>query len=146
MAQGADQRCHGFQVTRLGRPGKMRYRWPPTATLPPPGRAIRTVVDNGRLVLASLRALVGAQAPILVATVDDPSDSSGDAGRLGLPPWPAALELLVELNRALRTLGEDYRALVADVHARFLGHGLATGNPGQAAARPGPVVLPADRA
>jgi hypothetical protein len=54
--------------------------------------------------------------------------------------------LLVELNRALRTLGEDYRALVADVHARFLGHGLATGNPGQAAARPGPVVLPADRA
>jgi hypothetical protein len=79
---------------------------------------------------------MGAQAPILVATVDDPSDSSGDAGRLGGPPWPAALELLVELNRAL----------VADVHARFLGHGLATGNPGQAAARPGPVVLPADRA
>jgi hypothetical protein len=79
---------------------------------------------------------MGAQAPILVATVDDSSDSSGDAGRLGLPPWPAALELLVELNRAL----------VADVHARFLGHGLATGNPGQAAARPGPVVLPVDRA
>ena len=62
-------------------------------------RAIAAVVDNGRLVLASLRTLMGAQAPIVVATVYDPSDGSGDAGRLGLPPWPAALELLTELNR-----------------------------------------------
>jgi hypothetical protein len=79
-------------------------------------RAIRTVVDNGRLVLAGLRALMGSQAPIVVATVYDPSDGSGDAGRLGLPPWPAAVELLAELNRALRRLAEDYQALVADVH------------------------------
>jgi lysophospholipase L1-like esterase len=99
-------------------------------------RAIRTVVDNGRLVLASLRSLMGAQAPIVVATVYDPSDGSGDAGRLGLPPWPEALELLAALNRALRALAEDHRALVADVHARFLGHGLAAGNPAQPAAHP----------
>src|SRR5512132_3564845 len=57
-------------------------------------RAIRTVVDNGRLVLASLRTLMGSEAPIVVATVYDPSDGSGDAGRLGLPPWPEALEFL----------------------------------------------------
>ena len=99
-------------------------------------RAIRTVVDNGRMVLASLRTLMGAQAPIVVATVYDPSDGSGDAGRLGLPPWPEALELLTELNRALRTLAEDHQALVADVHARFLGHGLAAGDPSQPAAHP----------
>jgi lysophospholipase L1-like esterase len=99
-------------------------------------RAIRTVVDNGRLVLASLRALMGAQAPIVVATVYDPSDGSGDAGRLGLPPWPEALELLTELNRALRALAEHHQALVAEVHARFLGHGLAAGDPTQPAARP----------
>jgi len=49
-------------------------------------RAIRTVVDNGRLVLASLRTLMGSEAPIVVATVYDPSDGCGDAGRLGLPP------------------------------------------------------------
>jgi GDSL-like Lipase/Acylhydrolase family len=49
-------------------------------------RAIRTVLDNGRLVLAGLRALMGPEAPIVVATVYDPSDGSGDAGRLGLPP------------------------------------------------------------
>jgi|Tabmets5t2r1_1033131.scaffolds.fasta_scaffold04091_1 lysophospholipase L1-like esterase len=99
-------------------------------------RAIRTVVDNGRLVLGSLRSLMGSQAPIVVATVYDPSDGSGDAGRLGLPPWPEALELLAELNRALRMLAEHHQALVADVHARFLGHGLAAGDPTQSAARP----------
>ena len=99
-------------------------------------RVIRTVVDNGRLVLASLRTLMGPEAPILVATVYDPSDGSGDAARLGLPPWPEALELLAALNRALRALAEDHHALVADVHARFLGHGLAAGDPDQPAARP----------
>jgi len=83
-------------------------------------RAIRTVVENGRLVLASLRNLMGPEAPIVVATVYDPSDGSGDAGRLGLPPWPQALELLAELNRALGMLAEDHQALVAEVHARFL--------------------------
>jgi lysophospholipase L1-like esterase len=99
-------------------------------------QAIGTVVDNGRLVLAGLRALMGPQAPIVVATVYDPSDGSGDADRLGLPAWPRALELLAELNRSLGALAAEHGALVADVHARFLGHGLAAGDPAQPAARP----------
>jgi lysophospholipase L1-like esterase len=99
-------------------------------------RVIRTVVDNGRRVLAGLRELMGPDAPIVVATVYDPSDGSGDAGRLGLPPWPDALDRLAELNQALRALAAAHGALVADVHARFLGHGLATGDPTQPAARP----------
>ena len=99
-------------------------------------QAIGTVVDNGRLVLAGLRALMGPQAPIVVATVYDPSDGSGDADRLGLPAWPQALELLAELNRSLGALAAEHGALVADVHARFLGHGLAAGDPAQPAARP----------
>ena len=49
------------------------------------------------------------------------------------PPWPAALaggaEVLAELNRVLWVLAEDHRALVADVRARFLGHGLPAGDP-----------------
>ena len=99
-------------------------------------QAIRTVVANGRLVLAGLRDLMGPQAPIVIATVYDPSDGSGDAGRLGLPPWPEALELLAELNRALGALAQEHWTLVADVHGRFLGHGLAAGDPTQPAARP----------
>jgi hypothetical protein len=97
------------------------------------GRAIR--VDNGRLILSTLRSLMGSEAPIVVATVYDPSDGSADARRLGLPPWPEALELLAELNRALRTLADEHLVLVADVHGRFLRHGLATGDPAQPAVR-----------
>jgi lysophospholipase L1-like esterase len=99
-------------------------------------RVIRMVVDNGRRVLAGLRELMGPDAPIVVATVYDPSDGSGDAGRLGLPPWPDALDRLAELNQALRALAAAHGALVADVHARFVGHGLAAGDPTQPAARP----------
>jgi lysophospholipase L1-like esterase len=99
-------------------------------------RAIRTVVDNGRLVLGGLRELMGPQAPIVVATVYDPSDGRGDAGRLGLPSWPEALARLAELNQTLRVLAEAHQALIADVHARFLGHGSAAGDPTQLAARP----------
>jgi lysophospholipase L1-like esterase len=99
-------------------------------------QAIETVVSNGWVLLAGLRALMGPEAPIVVATVYDPSDGSEDAGRLGLPPWPQALILLAELNQALRALATEHRALVADVHARFLGHGLAAGDPAQPAARP----------
>jgi hypothetical protein len=43
---------------------------------------------------------------------------------------------VAELNRALRVLAADHGALVANVHTRFLGHGLAAGDPTQPAARP----------
>ena len=99
-------------------------------------QAIEQVTDNGQRLLASLRVLMGPMAPIVVATVYDPSDGTGDAVRLGLPVWPEALDLLAELNQALRTLAQEHRALVADVHGRFLGHGLAIGDPAQSDPRP----------
>jgi hypothetical protein len=56
------------------------------------------------------------------------------------PPWPAALAGGAggagRAQSVLRVLAEDHRALVADVHARFLSHGLAAGDPPQPAARP----------
>jgi hypothetical protein len=39
--------------------------------------------------------------PIIVGTVYDPSDGTGDAARVGLPPWPAVVELLAGLNTEL---------------------------------------------
>ena len=99
-------------------------------------QAIEQVTDNGQRLLASLRVLMGPMAPIVVATVYDPSDGTGDPVRLGLPVWPEALDLLAELNQALRTLAQEHRALVADVHGRFLGHGLAIGDPAQSDPRP----------
>ena len=83
-------------------------------------QAIQRVTDNGQRLLASLRALMGPMAPIVIATVYDPSDGTGDAVRLGLPVWPAILDLLAELNQALRMLAREHGALVADVHGCFL--------------------------
>jgi hypothetical protein len=99
-------------------------------------QALEQVTDNGHRLLASLRALMGPMAPIVVATVYDPSDGTGHAVRLGLPVWPEALDLLAELNQVLWAVAEEHRALVADVHGRFLGHGLAIGDPAQLDPRP----------
>ena len=96
----------------------------------------RRLAAAGRRILSSLRELMGRSAPIVVATVYDPSDGTGRAEQLGLPPWPDALELLAEVNQLLRALADDHGALVADVHRRFLGHGLLAGDPARPDARP----------
>ena len=75
-------------------------------------------------------------ARVVVGTVYDPSDGTGDAARVGLPPWPEVVDVLGHLNAALRQLAEQHGANVAEIHERFLGHGLAVGDPGQTEARP----------
>jgi len=35
---------------------------------------------------------------IIMGTVYDPGDGTGDAARVGLPPWPDVVDLLAELN------------------------------------------------
>jgi hypothetical protein len=74
--------------------------------------------------------------PIIVGTVYDPSDGTGDAARLGLPPWPEAVDLLERLNAALRSVAAEHGAHVADIHRCFLGHGVLRGDPGQPDPRP----------
>jgi lysophospholipase L1-like esterase len=99
-------------------------------------QAIRTAVAAGRTVLSDLRKLMGPGAPIVIGTVYDPTDGSGDAEQVGLPHWPEVTEMLAELNAALGDLASGYDAVLADVHHRFLGHGLVVGDPAQPAARP----------
>jgi hypothetical protein len=72
-----------------------------------------------------------ADDPIILGTVYDPSDGSGDALRFGLPPWPEVLDVLAELNDGLRRVAAEHRARVAEIHRRFLGHGVRRGNPAQ---------------
>ena len=86
--------------------------------------------------LERLHALVPAGDPIVVGTVYDPSDGTAEAWRVGLPPWPDVVDVLAELNAALRAVAGGHGAIVADIHGRFLGHGLQAGNPGQPRARP----------
>ncbi|MEA2193365.1 MAG: hypothetical protein QOI73_3486 [Solirubrobacteraceae bacterium] len=100
--------------------------------------AVRASVGRA---LDGLHALVAPGDPIVVGTVYDPSDGSGEAWRVGLPPWPDVVGVLAELNAALRAVAAEHGAAVADIHGRFLGHGLQAGNPAQGDARPGDRAL-----
>lgn len=86
--------------------------------------------------LDRLNALVRPRDPVILGTVYDPSDGTGEAWRVGLPPWPDVVDVLGALNTTLRAVARGHGAVVADIHARFLGHGLRVGNPGQGDARP----------
>jgi nucleotide-binding universal stress UspA family protein len=91
-------------------------------------RARRTIEVVRRRVdeaLRRLRRLLTVPSdPIIVGTVYDPSDGTGAAARVGLPPWSDVVDLLAELHAALRSVAADHGARVAEIHQRFLGHGL----------------------
>ena len=103
-------------------------------------RAARAVIGSvGSAVDAALGEIAGLLAPggrIAVGTVYDPSDGTGDAGRLGLPPWPDAVEVIAELNETLRRAAARSGAVVAEIAGAFLGHGLRAGDPTQRDPRP----------
>lgn len=99
-------------------------------------RMVATVRSRVQETLDIVRSLARPDAHILVGTVYDPSDGTGDASRVGRPPWPDVVSVLAELNAGLRAAAGAYDAAVADIHGRFLGHGLAAGNPGQSDPRP----------
>ena len=97
-------------------------------------RSVRARVEEA---LGRLRQLMRAPAdPVIVGTVYDPSDGSGDASSVGLPAWPHVVEVLADLNAGLRAGAEKSGARIAEIHDRFLGHGLRAGNPAYDDPRP----------
>jgi hypothetical protein len=94
---------------------------------------VRSGVDRA---LGTLRDGIAPAATVIVGTVYDPSDGTGDAVSLGLPAWPDAVPVIAELNSALRDVAAEHGARVADIHATFLGHGLSSGDPRTPSARP----------
>lgn len=99
-------------------------------------RLIRTVGERVGQALDVLRARAAPEAALVVGTVYDPSDGSGETSTVGLPPWPDVVPLLAELNATLGDAARQYGAGVADIHGLFLGHGLASGHPAQGDSRP----------
>ncbi len=103
-------------------------------------RAARDVIAEVRAALErALSAIADLLAPggrMVVGTVYDPSDGTGDALGLGLPPWPDAVALIGELNDALRAVAVRHGAAVAEIAEHFRGHGLLAGNPACREARP----------
>ncbi|MGY1679091.1 GDSL-type esterase/lipase family protein [Geodermatophilus sp. SYSU D01176] len=86
--------------------------------------------------LAAISAGLAPGGRVVVGTVYDPSDGTGDAEQLGLPPWPDAVALIAELNDALRRVAAGHGAAVAEIAEHFRGHGLTAGDPRRAEARP----------
>ena len=86
--------------------------------------------------LAELHGLLAPGAQVLLGTVYDPSDGTGDAPRLGLPPWPEAVGVIAALNDALRKVAGRHGARVAEIGECFLGHGLRAGDPTRPDPRP----------
>ncbi|SOD97937.1 GDSL-like Lipase/Acylhydrolase family protein [Blastococcus haudaquaticus] len=93
---------------------------------------VRAAVD---LAMAEL-ARTAPAARIVVGTVYDPSDGTGNAERLGLPPWPDAVAAIGELNDSLRAVAAEHGAAVAEIAESFRGHGLLAGDPSRREARP----------
>ena len=104
--------------------------------------AAREVISRVQAaVVRALEEVAARLAPggrVVVGTVYDPSDGTGDAGRLGLPPWPEAVAVIAELNDALREAAAAGGAGVAEIAATFAGHGLRAGDPARPEARPAP--------
>jgi hypothetical protein len=94
---------------------------------------VRTVLDRA---VPQIADLLGADGRIVLGTVYDPSDGTGDAGALGLPPWPDGLPIIGELNDALRALAVRHGVAVAEIARHFRGHGLLAGNPARREPRP----------
>ena len=100
--------------------------------------AARAIIHRVSLALSralgELQPLLPPDARVLVGTVYDPSDGTGDGARLGLPPWPDAVGVIGELNAALRHVAAEHGAAVAEIDRHFSGHGLLAGD----ATRPDP--------
>ena len=73
---------------------------------------------------------------LVVGTVYDPSDGTGDAAALGLPPWPDAVAMIGALNDTLREVAVRHGTRVAEIADHFQGHGLLAGDPARPEARP----------
>ena len=97
---------------------------------------VRTVRARVGTALGRLGSVVEPSGRLVVGTVYDPSDGTGDASSVGLPPWPDVVAVLGELNEALRAVAHENGAVLAAIHERFLGHGLSVGDPGQGDPRP----------
>jgi lysophospholipase L1-like esterase len=98
--------------------------------------AIERVGDVLTWALSEMRGLLALAGRVVVGTVYDPSDGTGEADRLGLPSWPDAVDVIAELNGMLRHVALAHGAAVAEIEQHFRGHGVLAGDPSQAQPRP----------
>ncbi|HEV2784816.1 MAG TPA: GDSL-type esterase/lipase family protein, partial [Solirubrobacteraceae bacterium] len=79
---------------------------------------VRVVGARVGQALERLGSVVASRDPVIVGTVYDPSDGTGEAWRVGLPPWTDVVDVIAELNATLRAVATEHGAVVADIHGR----------------------------
>src|SRR5262249_25517249 len=72
--------------------------------------AIARVTATGEAILSRLATQCDGAGRILVTTVYDPSDGTGEIATSGLPPWPEGPALVRLLNAALSDLAKRHGA------------------------------------
>lgn len=87
----------------------------------PPVRLVEGVLDRLERIVSEVRRMLPA-ATIVLGTIYDPSDGTNvlygeNVGREA--KW------LARVNEGIRALASRDRVVLADIHARFLGHGLS---------------------
>lgn len=92
------------------------------------------VEKRGAALLTRLNRLFPS-CQLVVGTIYDPTDGTGRSGGW-LPDWLKGVTVLAAFNAMLGDLAARHRAKVADIHGRFLGHGVTVGDVGQPDARP----------
>jgi lysophospholipase L1-like esterase len=92
--------------------------------------------ENLHASLTLLRNMAGAETPILLGTIYDPSDGTGNAGELQLSHWRDALTWVARFNTMLQEIAYEHQCTVADIHGHFMGHGAVAGDPSQAESHP----------
>jgi hypothetical protein len=103
------------------------------------GATTHTLLEAQLPRLPEIAARLAPSGRLVLGTVHDPTDGTGDAARPGLPPWPDAGAVIDELNDSLREVAARNGAAVAEIAAAFRGHGLLAGDPTQRHPRPSTV-------
>ena len=99
-------------------------------------RVIAQVASDLDRALPRIAAAMERDGRLVLGTVYDPSDGTGDTAGLGLPPWPDGVAVIEELNGALRAVAARHGAVVAEIGRLFHGHGLGAGDPTRSEPRP----------
>ena len=77
-------------------------------------------------IVGKAMALFPGGCRIYLGNIYDPSDGLGTPEAGGLPPWKDMLKVLAAYNECIGRCAEKYEAVeLVDIHAAFLGHGIA---------------------
>jgi lysophospholipase L1-like esterase len=88
------------------------------------GRIVEDVAEGYEFLVESLRR-ARPDSLLILTTIYDPSDGTRKVPGLSDTTGPLPIEALHDMNARIRALAQQTpRTLVADVHARFLGHGV----------------------